>query len=53
MVPFDLWAMLFDQWGVTWEEKNLPDIEVLIDYQEMKVEVSVTEWGEENLNYEF
>lgn len=53
MVPFDLWAMLFDQWGVTWEEKNLPDIEVLIDYQEMKVEVMVTEWGEENLNYEF
>lgn len=53
MVPFDLWAMLYDQCGLTWEEKDLPDIEVVVDYQEMSVAVSVTEWGEENLNYEF
>lgn len=50
---FDLWAILFEQGGITWLEKNLPDAEVTIDYKEMSVRVSVSDWGQERLDYNF
>lgn len=53
LVPFDLWALLKERGGITWEEKNLPDVELIVDYQEMSVSVNVTEWGQETLDYEF
>ena len=49
----DLWALLKEQGGITWEEKNLPDVGLVVDYQEMSVAVNVTEWGQEILDYEF
>lgn len=49
----DLWAVLYEQGGVTWEEKNLPDMEVVIDYKEMEVAVRVSVWNQEDLNYQF
>ena len=49
----DLWAVLYEQGGVTWEEKNHPDMEVVIDYKEMEVAVRVSVWNQEDLNYQF
>lgn len=53
LTQFNLWALLKEQGGITWEEKNLPDIQLVVDYQEMTVAVNVTEWGQESLNYDF
>lgn len=50
---FDLWDILRQQGGITWEEKNLPDLEVTVDYQEMQVNVGVIEWQEQPLDYNF
>lgn len=50
---FDLWAVLYEQGGISWDEKNLPDVNVVIDYKEMHVSVSICEWSQENLDYNF
>ena len=50
---FDFWAILYEQGGITWQEKNLPDAEVTVDYKEMTVRVSVSDWGQEYLDYNF
>lgn len=50
---FDLWAILYEQGGITWLEKNLPDADITIDYKEMSVRVSVSAWGQEQLDYNF
>lgn len=50
---FDFSKILVEQGGITWEEKNLPDLQITIDYQELKVSVTVIEWEEQELGYEF
>lgn len=50
---FDLWRKLRDEGGITWQEKNLPDVELTINYQEMSVSVSVSPWQEEYVQYEY
>lgn len=50
---YDLWSILFEYGGVTWEEKNLPDVEIFIDYVETTFSVQVTEWDMTELHYEF
>ena len=50
---FDLWAILREKAGITWEEKNLPDVYIQIDYREMQIQVQVSPWGSENISYEF
>lgn len=50
---FDLYADLLDQGGMTWTEKNLPDVDIVIDYQEHTVNVSVSPWSQETINYEY
>lgn len=49
----DLWGKLRDEGGITWQEKNLPDVELTINYQEMTIEVSVSPWQEEYVEYEY
>ena len=50
---FDLWTLLREKAGITWEERNLPDVTLLIDYREMQIQVLLTPWGNENISYEF
>lgn len=50
---FDLYSDLLNQGGITWTEKNLPDVDIVIDYQEHSVNVSVSPWSQENMNYEY
>lgn len=50
---FNLYDILYEQGGVTWREKNLPDIRIVIDYQETTVAVFVTPWDKSNLHYEY
>ena len=38
---------------MTWTEKNLPDVDIVIDYQEHTVNVSVSPWSQETINYEY
>lgn len=50
---FDLQEILLEKGGITWKEKNLPDIYIEIDYQETTVEVRVDPWGETTLVYDY
>lgn len=53
LLPFDLWSILHEKGGVTWEEKNLPDANLIINYQEKDISVSIVEWSRKNLDYNF
>jgi hypothetical protein len=48
---YNLYEILRDKGGITWTEKNLPDIYVEIDFQETTVNVGVYPWGEQELEY--
>jgi len=50
---YDLHDILLKLGGVTWTEKNLPDVYIEVDYQQTTVTVSVTPWGTVDLDYEF
>ena len=51
---FSLYDILSEQGGVTWQEKNLPDVDITIDYQQRVVEVKVSDWySDDNLSYEW
>ena len=50
---YDLWDILFEKGGVTWEEKNLPDVDIIIDYVEVSFSVQVTPWDSTELHYDF
>lgn len=49
----NLYSILTKEAGITWKEKNLPDISIRIDYQQWRVEVGVTPWGDQEIVYEF
>ena len=48
---YNLWEILRDKGGITWTEKNLPDISIEIDFEETTVNVGVYPWGEQELEY--
>ena len=48
---FDLYDILRREGGITWTEKNIPDVDLLIDYQQMSVSVSITPWESSSLEY--
>lgn len=50
---FDLYTILEKDGGVSWEDRNLPDAYVEINFQEKSVNVSVSPWVTEDLEYEF
>jgi len=50
---YDLHDILLRLGGITWEEKNLPDVYIEVDYQQTTVSVSVSPWGTVDLDYEF
>lgn len=49
----DLWRILHDSGGVSWNEKNLPDVQIVIDYVRTEVKVKVVSWESQSLIYEF
>ena len=51
---FNLWRMFNEAGSIDWTEKNLPDIELEIDYVERTYTVNVVEWTyAEEFSYEF
>lgn len=50
---FDLYTDLLNQGGITWTEKNLPDVDIIIDYQEHSVNINVSPWSFDNISYEY
>ena len=50
---FDLYADLLNQGGLTWTEKNLPDVDIIIDYQEHTVNINVCAWSHDDISYEY
>ena len=50
---FDFYQMLSEKANITWEEKNLPDLDITIDYQELSVRVEVIAWEQQELGYDF
>ena len=51
VASYDLYSILLSIGGITWREKNLPDIYIEIDYQETTVSVLATPWEEELLSF--
>lgn len=49
---YDLYNILLELGGITWTEKNLPDVYIEIDYQQTEVTVAVDPWTETGLEYE-
>lgn len=50
---FDLYTLLEDLGGMNWLDRNLPDVYIEIDYQETIVNVEISPWITEDLDYEF
>ena len=50
---FNLGAILRDSGGISWKEKNLPDVLVGIDFNELDIQVQVTPWDYENIEYAY
>ena len=50
---FDLYELLTVDGGITWTEKNLPDVRIEIDFVQWEVTVGVSPWDENSLYYEF
>ena len=48
---YNLYEILQDKGGISWTEKNLPDLYIEIDFQETTVNVGVFPWGEQELEY--
>lgn len=49
---FDLYALLEEK-GMNWQDRNLPDIYVEFNYQETLVNVVISPWVTEDLDYVF
>lgn len=49
----DLNGILRAEAGINWSEKNLPDVQITVDYEEFTTYVSVSEWGQSVINYEY
>lgn len=49
----NLWSILHDTGQITWNEKNLPDVRIVIDYVRTEVKVNVVTWERQDLIYEF
>lgn len=47
---YNLWWRLSEE-GVTWEEENLPDITIIIDYKKTQMYVDVDPWTYEDIIY--
>ena len=50
---FNLGAVLRESGGITWKEKNLPDVLVGIDFMEYDIQVQVVPWENENIDYAY
>ena len=50
---FDLWKLLLEKGGITWQEKNLPDVEIVLDYRDFDIKVNVQPWGSQDIHFEF
>lgn len=50
---FRLGTVLRDQGGISWKEKNLPDVLVGIDFLEYDIQVQVEPWQNETLEYAY
>ena len=48
---YNLYQILLEKGGITWTEKNLPDLYIEIDFEETTVNVGVFPWGEQELEY--
>lgn len=48
---YNLYELLSEKGGITWTEKNLPDLHIEIDYEQTTVNVGVFPWGEQELEY--
>lgn len=48
-----LGSVLREQGGISWKEKNLPDVLVGIDQLEYDIQVQVVPWENENLEYAY
>ena len=50
---FDLGTILRESGGITWQEKNLPDVLVGIDFLEYDIQVQVKPWENEIIEYAY
>lgn len=50
---FNLGGILAELGGITWREKNLPDILVGIDFKDSDFQVQVMPWEYKDINYEY
>lgn len=51
---FNLWDLFKEYGGMSWDAKNLADIDMEIDFRETQVKVTVAEWNSaRSINYEF
>jgi len=50
---FDLYRILKEYGGMDWNQRNLPDLFIEIDYQQTSVTVSIDAWDESALHYDF
>ncbi len=49
----DLGRFLRENGGISWKEKNLPDVLVGIDFTEYDIRVQIVPWENENLEYAY
>lgn len=49
----DLWRILHELGGISWNEKNLPDVLLEIDYVQSLISVKITPWSDNEIQYEF
>lgn len=49
----DLYRILQEEGGVTWKERSLPDVALVIDRVRHTIQVDVAPWEEQNLSYEY
>lgn len=50
---FNLASILKDLGGVSWQEKNLPDILVGIDFKDIDIQVQVMPWENKDMEYAY
>lgn len=49
----DLYRILQEEGGITWKERNLPDVALVIDRAQSTVQIQVMPWEGQNLSYEY
>lgn len=50
---YNLGGLLREMGGITWQEKNLPDILIGINFKTTDFQVEVIPWEQENIDYEY